>query len=73
MLGIVLQLSTSAAACPMCGDALFDPTQAQMTSRAAVGYLLSILGLLGVPALLVGGITVWVIRSARRARRSAGS
>lgn len=65
-------MQTTAWACPLCGDALFDPTQAQMTSRTAIGFLVSIVALLGVPLLLVGCVTWRVIRSARRVQRSTG-
>ena len=64
----LLMWVTTALACPMCKDALFDPGQAQAASRAARGYLLSIGALIGVPLLLVIGSIVWVVRASRPRR-----
>ncbi|MBI4343472.1 MAG: hypothetical protein HY601_01485 [Candidatus Omnitrophica bacterium] len=68
-LWVWLACAPSAGACPGCKDALFDPSQAQQTIRRAQGYAVSIGVFLGVPLLLVGGVTAGVIRAARRTRQ----
>lgn len=55
-------------ACPMCKEALFDPGQAAAQSGLVRGYAVSIAAMLGVPALIIGGIGVVIARSARRMR-----
>ena len=72
---VLVLLATSAAAwaCPACKETLFDPVTAKQTLRAAQGYALSIGLLLGVPTLLVGGITAGIVRAARRHQHRADS
>jgi len=57
-------------ACPLCKEALFEPGQAEATSRLVKGYTISIATLLGIPLVLVGGIAMRIVRSSRRAHRS---
>lgn len=59
-----------AEACPMCKDAL-QSGEPQALARIGKAYATSIVALLGVPVLLLGGITSLVIRSARKNRRAA--
>ena len=65
---IVLSWATTALACPLCKDALFDPGQAEAASRAARGYALSIAALISVPLVLVIGSIVWIVRASRPRR-----
>lgn len=58
--------SQAAEACPGCKEALFDPQQLPQRLSAAKGYALSIAALLGVPLLLVAGITWTIFRQVRR-------
>ena len=58
-----------ASACPGCKDALVEPGQLGQRLGAARGYALSIGLLLMVPALLIGGITVMVVRGHRSLRQ----
>ncbi|MDP3703448.1 MAG: hypothetical protein Q8R78_03585 [Candidatus Omnitrophota bacterium] len=53
-------------ACPTCKEALFDPGQLQQTLATAKGYAMSIVLFLSVPALLIGGVTLLIVRSHRR-------
>ena len=53
-------------ACPLCKEALFDPTQARQAAGTAKGYAISISLLLGMPLLLVGGVATALIRQAKR-------
>jgi len=53
-------------ACPACKEALFDPSQLQQRLSAAKGYALSIILLLSVPLSLIVGVTMLIVRSARR-------
>ncbi len=55
-------------ACPMCKEALFDPGQAAVQSGVVRGYAVSIAAMLGVPALIIGGIGLMIARSARRVK-----
>lgn len=63
-------LPTLLWACPLCKDALLSTGDAAVARRAASGYTISIAALLGVPIVLIGGTTVALTRSARRANRS---
>ena len=63
-------LTEVAEACPFCKDALWAPGGAATQSRLAQGFAFTILGMITVPLVLVGGIAVLVVRSARRAKRS---
>ena len=56
-------------ACPGCSEALFDPAQGAARVGSLRGYLVSIIVLLGVPALMIGGVTLAVMRASRRAQR----
>ena len=53
-------------ACPLCKELLTDPGQFSQKLATAKGYAASILLLLSVPALLIGGVTLLVVRSHRR-------
>jgi len=61
-------LTSSAWACPLCKEALFSPGEAAAQSRVVQGYAISIAVLLGIPILLVGGLALWLVRSARRTK-----
>jgi len=67
--GCWLLSQATALACPLCKEALFDPGQAEATSRLAKGYTVSIATLLSIPLVLVGGIAIRVVRASRRANR----
>ena len=56
-------------ACPGCSEALFDPAQGAARAGSLRGYLVSIIVLLGAPALMIGGVTLAVMRASRRAQR----
>ena len=57
-----------AMACPMCKESLFDPGQLPQKLSTARGYALSIGLMLAVPAALIAGVTMLVVRAARRAK-----
>ena len=59
---------TAVLACPLCKEALFSPGEAAAQSRVVQGYAISIAVLLGIPILLVGGLALWLVRSARRTK-----
>ena len=63
---LVLLFPAAALACPLCKEILTDPGQVVQKLSLAKGYAVSILLLLGVPALLIGGVTLLVVRSHRR-------
>lgn len=67
--GSLLALAPLAWACPGCKEALFDPRELPQRLSTARGYALSIGLLLAVPALAVGGITLAIVRTLRRAQR----
>ena len=56
----------TAWACPLCKEILTDPGQVVQKLATAKGYAASILLMLSVPALLIGGVTLLVVRSHRR-------
>ena len=56
-------------ACPMCSEALVAPGEAAAHSRLAQGYAFTIIGMMGLPLMLVGCITALVVCSVRRSRR----
>ena len=58
----------AAAACPGCKEALLDPQQAAAQNRAARGYAASIMMMLALPPLLVGGVATIIVRASRRPR-----
>ncbi len=62
-----------ALACPLCKEALFDPTQLKQTLSTAQGYALSIGLLLAVPCGLVAGLILLILRAQTRARRGTAS
>ena len=66
---IMLAVPWIAHACPGCSEALFDPAQGAARVGTLRGYLVSIVVLLGVPALMIGGVALAVVRASRRARR----
>ena len=59
-----------ADACPMCKEAL-QSSDPGAVARIGKAYATSMVALLGVPVLLIGGITSLVVRSARKNRRSS--
>ena len=61
--------ATAAMACPGCKEALLNPGQLHEKLLAAKGYALSIGVLLAVPAALIGGIAIMIIRTARKSWR----
>ena len=67
----VLMMPAMAVGCPGCKDALFDPGQLQQKRSTAAGYAFSIGLMLSMPALLVGGATVLLVRAHRRKRAVA--
>ena len=72
LIGVALMvwlLPGAVSACPGCKEALFDPGQVQQQRSMAKGYALSIGLLLIMPLGLVGGGTVYLIRSHRRRQR----
>ena len=69
LLSVVLLWAFSVQACPGCSEALFDPAQGAARVGSLRGYLVSIIVLLGVPALMIGGVTLAVVRASRRAQR----
>ena len=58
-------------ACPLCKEALVDPTQLKQTLSTAQGYALSIGLLLAVPFGLVAGLILLIFRAQTRARAGA--
>ena len=66
---LMLYHAPSAWACPGCKEALFDPGQIAQKRATASGYALSILLMLSMPALLVGGSTALIVRAHRHKRR----
>jgi len=64
-----LLIARDALACPLCKEALFDPSQLHQRISTAKGYALSIGLLLLVPTGLIAGVAMSIIRSARRAQR----
>ena len=54
--------------CPGCKEALFDPGQLPQKLATAKAYSLSIGLLLFMPAALVGGVTLLVVRAKRNGR-----
>ena len=65
-LALGLLAMPTANACPGCKEALFDPGALPQKLATARGYNWSILLLLLMPALLVGGLTGAVVWSHRR-------
>jgi len=62
----LLGFSAVTWACPLCKEALFDPSQLQAKLATAKGYAVSIGLLLSVPALLVGGVAALIVRARHR-------
>jgi heme/copper-type cytochrome/quinol oxidase subunit 2 len=62
----LLLLAPVALACPLCAEALFSPGESAAKSRLLWGYVVSVVTLLGIPVLLVGGIAIAITRAARR-------
>ncbi len=58
-------------ACPLCSQALFSPGETTAQVGALKGYLVSIVALLGLPLVMIGGIAVWVVRASRRTKSRA--
>jgi len=63
---LALLFPVAAWACPLCKEILMEPGKLSETLATAKGYAASILLLLGVPAILVGGVAALVIRAHRR-------
>ena len=65
--GLFFFMSSAVAwACPLCKEILTDPGQVAQKFSLAKGYAASILLMLSVPVLLIGGVTLLVVRSHRR-------
>ena len=58
-------LPTIAVACPLCKEALTDPGQLPQRLATAKAYAVSIGVLLTVPAALIGGISMLILRRSR--------
>ena len=71
VLALWLLTPTAALACPACKDAVFDSSQAQQTTQRAKGFAVSIALMLGMPALLIGGVATSVVLAHRSAARRA--
>ena len=63
---LMLYHAPSAWACPGCKEALFDPGQIAQKRATASGYALSIMLMLSMPALLIGGSAALLVRAHRR-------
>ena len=59
--------ASSAAACPMCKEALLSGGGAS-AQRVALGYLLGVAALVGTPVVLVSAIAWRVVHAVRRAQ-----
>ena len=57
-------------ACPGCKEAFFEPGKIAQNLSTARGYALSVMLMLAVPMLLIGGITTLILRARRRSPRS---
>lgn len=71
LVSFIFCLLTSAAvtsACPGCKDALIEPKEAPRRFATARGYAASIGLMLAVPATLVGGTTVALMRASKKNR-----
>ena len=66
LLAVVLY-SRLVEACPACKDSLFDAGDLPHRLATARGYALSIALLLCVPLLLIGSVSILIIRAYRRA------
>ncbi len=62
---IVIGFAAVVRACPMCADALSDPSQAAAFGRLSRGFGISIAALIGMPFLLVGVIAWRIVRGIR--------
>jgi hypothetical protein len=62
---------SAAGACPGCKEALFEPGKISQNLATARGYASSIALLLGVPAALLGTITLLVVRARRKSLHNA--
>jgi len=69
LVAFLIVVPMMASACPLCKEALFDPSQLHQRISTAKGYALSIGLLLLVPTGLIAGVAMSIIRSARRAQR----
>ena len=67
---VLFALPACAAACPGCKEALFEPGKIGQNLSTARGYALSVVLMLAVPMLLIGGITTLILRARRRSPRS---
>lgn len=65
LLSLIFCSAITAWACPMCKEALADPTQVMQRLATAKAYALSIGVLLTVPAALIGGVAALVIRASK--------
>ena len=63
-----LKFVSAAEACPGCKEAFFDPQQLPQRIASAKGYALSILMLLAVPTVLIGGIVWAIVANSRQPR-----
>lgn len=71
-IGLVLlagaALAPDAAACPACKEALSSQADPAAAAKLTQGWSRSIALLMGTPYLLFAGLTLYIVRSTRRAR-----
>ena len=58
-----------ALACPACKDALYSSSDPKGYTRLTKGYARSIYLLMGTPYLVFAGVTLTIVRSARRNKK----
>ena len=68
LLTCLFDFPAAVSACPGCKEALFDPSELPQKLSTARGYALSIGLMLAVPAALIAGITLSILRASRRSR-----
>ncbi len=59
----------AAIACPACKDALYSSSDPKGYTRLTKGYARSIYLLMGTPYLVFAGVTLTIVRSARRNKK----
>ena len=67
--GCFALLSPVVWACPMCSQVLSSPGEAALAGAAIRGYAVSLIALLGIPMLLLLGLSWRIARSIRHGRR----
>ena len=58
-----------ALACPACKDAIYSSSDPKGYTRLTKGYARSIYLLMGTPYLVFAGVTLTIVRSARRNKK----